>query len=210
MTHKKKDHGKHGEPHAPAKEHAVEPAAEPVIPEGAPATPHGVGLVERSDEEIARLTEQLEQAKDQHLRLAAEYENFRKRTARERGELRARSQAEVVANILDSLDDLGRVAHLDPSAVSAKDIVTGVELAERKMLRELETAGLERVGNVGEKFDPNAHEAISSMPAPTAEADHTVAAVFQPGYRFGGALIRPARVQVFLWQGAQPATPTDG
>jgi molecular chaperone GrpE len=104
-----------------------------------------------------------------------------------------------VSNILDALDDLGRVADLDAATVTAKDVLSGVELVERKILRELETAGLQRVGQVGERFDPHAHEAIASLPAPSAAEDHMVAAVFQPGYRFGGGLLRPARVQVFIW-----------
>ena len=202
MTHKKK----HGKSH-PAEDTAAEasPAEASHVeasPESQGAAPAGVGVLPQPDEEIKRLGDQLAEARDQILRLAAEYENFRKRTAKERLELRSRSHAEVVSNILDSLDDLGRVAHLDPEKVSAKDIVAGVELAERKMLRELETAGLERVGKVGDKFDPNAHEAVASTPAADAQADHTIAQVFQPGYKFGGNLIRPARVQVFIWQDA--------
>ena len=83
-------------------------------------------------------------------------------------------------------------------------MIKGVELVERKMLKELEAAGLERVGDVGEPFDPNHHEAVGSLPAPSAEEDHTVGAVLQPGYKFSGALIRPARVQVRMWNGEAP------
>jgi molecular chaperone GrpE len=206
MTSKRKpEHGKHpkhghtdpGSPPAQALAPEVSPAAGPDA-----ASSGGPALLERPEDHVQRITEQLEAAKDQHLRLAAEYDNFRKRTARERTELRTRSQAEVVSNILDALDDLGRVAHLDVGTVTAKDVLSGVEMVERKILRELESAGLQRVGQVGERFDPNAHEAITSLPAPAAAEDHTVAAVFQPGYRFGGALIRPARVQVYLWPDA--------
>jgi molecular chaperone GrpE len=90
---------------------------------------------------------------------------------------------------------------VDPEAASAKDIITGVELVERKMLRELESAGLERMGEAGETFDPNHHEAVGSMPAAGPEEDHTVGEVLQPGYRFGGLLLRPAKVRVRMWQG---------
>jgi len=62
-----------------------------------------------------------------------------------------------------------------------------------------ESAGLERVGVIGEAFDPNRHEAVATIPAPSADKDHLVSAVFQPGYRFGGGLLRPARVQVQIW-----------
>jgi molecular chaperone GrpE len=157
-------------------------------------------VVEPAEEHIRRLQEELDQVKDKYLRLAAEMENFRRRTAKERTETWARAQADVVANVLDALDDLGRVAHLDPSRTNTEDVLVGVELVERKFLKELEGAGLERVGIVGEAFDPHRHEAVSTVPAATAAQDHTVALVFQPGYRFGGALLRPARVQVQVWQ----------
>ena len=198
MTHKKKHHHKDHEAEQAAPEPDA-PVTEPAIDPAPGAASAGVGVMPQPDEELKRLADQLAEARDQGLRLAAEYDNFRKRTARERQELRTRSHAEVVSNILDALDDLGRVAHLDPDKTSAKDIVAGVELAERKMLRELEAAGLERVGKMGDKFDPNAHEAVASTPAASAEADHTIAQVFQPGYKFGGNLLRPARVQVFIW-----------
>ncbi len=147
-----------------------------------------------------RLQSQFDELQDRHLRIAAEYENFRKRTARERTEMWQRAQAEVVSNILDALDDFERVLQLDSASASAEDVIKGVELVERKLLRELESAGLERVGRVGEAFDPKHHEAIGSLPAETEEEDHTVGAILQSGYKFGGALIRPARVQVLMWQ----------
>jgi molecular chaperone GrpE len=167
--------------------------------EGEPVSHAGGAVVEQAEEQIRRLKDELAQVKDQFLRHAADMDNFRKRTARERTETWARAQADVVSNILDALDDLGRVAHLDPSKTSTQDVLIGVELVERKILKELESAGLERVGVIGEAFDPNRHEAVSTIPAPSADKDHLVSAVFQPGYRFGGGLLRPARVQVQIW-----------
>jgi molecular chaperone GrpE len=160
----------------------------------------GGALVEAADAAVRRLTEQVEQLNDRYLRLAAEFDNFKKRTQRERSETWNRAQAEVVAGVLDTLDDLGRVAHLDPDATPARDLLAGFELVERKLLRELSAAGLERVGSPGEPFDPNTHEAVASLPAPDVEQDHRVAMVMQPGYRFSGALLRPARVSVYVWQ----------
>ena len=148
----------------------------------------------------ARLQAQFDELQDRYLRIAAEYENFRKRTARERAEMWQRAQAEVVSDILDALDDFERVLQLDSASASAEDVIKGVELVERKLLRELESAGLERVGRVGEAFDPNHHEAVGSLPAQAEEEDHTVGAILQSGYKFGGALIRPAKVQVLMWE----------
>jgi molecular chaperone GrpE len=190
--------GRHPEPNGPAEVHDV--AEEPGKP--SPASPHtGAALVEPVEEHIRRLTDELAQAKDQYLRLAADMDNFRRRMTKERSETWARAQADVVSNILDALDDLGRVAHLDPAKTSSQDVLVGLELVERKLLKELEGAGLERVGVAGEAFDPNRHEAVSTTPAQDPKQDHVVAAVFQPGYRFGGALLRPAKVQVQIWSG---------
>lgn len=159
----------------------------------------GEALVELPDQAMQRLSGELEQVKDQRLRLLAEFDNFKKRTQRERAETWGRAQAELVASILDSLGDLGRVAHLDAAQTPARDVLAGVELVERKILRVLSGAGLERLGAEGEPFDPHAHEAVSTIPAPTAGQDHLIASVLQPGYRFGGALLRPARVSVYIW-----------
>ena len=186
---------------APEPEAARDPSADR-------AEAAGAALVEPADEHIRRLTDELAQVKDQYLRLAADHDNFRRRAAKERSDAWARAQAEVVANILDALDDLGRVAHLDPDRTTTRDLAVGVELVERKLLKELEGAGLERVGTPGEPFDPKQHEAVSTVPAASPDQDHLVAAVFQAGYRFAGALLRPARVQVQVWQGgASPEGP---
>ncbi len=152
------------------------------------------------EHETATVIAELEEIQDRHLRLAAEYDNYRKRTSKELADAGVRAQAFLVGRLLDTLDDLGRVAHVDPTSVDAKDVLEGVELVERKMLRELEALGLERIGAVGQPFDPNDHEAIGALPAESLEQDHTVAHVLQLGYRLGPTLMRPARVQVYTWQ----------
>ncbi len=150
---------------------------------------------------------ELEELRDQHLRLAAEFDNFRKRRAREQIENRERAQGDLLRQLLDALDDLARVAHVDPSQSAVGEVLQGVELVERKLLRQLEIAGMEWVGAVDEPFDPNVHEAVTSVPAATPEQDHTIAAVLQVGYRFHKQLLRPARVQVRVWSGEAEETP---
>lgn len=171
------------------------------IEEQEPAAADAAAEEQSPEAIIAQLQRDVEALRDRHLRTAAEYDNFRRRTAKERAQMWKRAQGEVVTLMLDALDDFGRVLEVDPESTSAEDVIKGVELVERKLLRELETAGLERVGEVGETFDPNHHEAIGSLPAASEEQDHTVGAVLQIGYKFGGALLRPARVQVLMWQG---------
>lgn len=170
----------------------------------------GAELRTREDEvpEVEILPDELEAAqveiaelKDKLLRLAAEFDNFRKRVGRERLEQRKKAQAELVELLLEGLDDLGRVAHLDPEQTTVEDLLAGVELVERKLLKELAAGGLKRIGELGEPFDPNVHEAVSTRPAANPEQDHTVAQVLKMGYQFDGVLLRPAIVEVFIAQG---------
>src|SRR5467141_3631948 len=139
--------------------------------------------------------------KDRHLRLAAEYDNFRKRTTKERAETWARAQAEIVSRLADALDDLSRFAHIDPAEIDSKTLHEGVDLVERKVWKELENAGVTRIDQAGVPFDPNVHEAVTTQPAAKPEQDHTVGQVVQPGYKMRDTLLRPARVVVLTWQG---------
>jgi molecular chaperone GrpE len=132
---------------------------------------------------------------DRHLRLAAEFDNYRKRTERERAELYARAQGDLVKRLLEPIDDLERVAHHAESP-SAKSLLEGVQLVEKKLLQNLRAAGLEPIEPAGQPFDPSSMEAVGVVPADSPEQDGLVADVFQKGYRFGGSLIRPARVRV--------------
>lgn len=143
----------------------------------------------------------LDEQREKYLRLAAEYENFRRRTRREGVEAATRAQADLVRQLLDPLDDLARFAHVDPSTVDAAAVVQGAELVERKLLKTLTAAGLEVLNPLDQSFDPALHEAVATEPARAREDDHVVARVFQPGYLFNGQLLRPARVVVKQWHG---------
>jgi molecular chaperone GrpE len=148
----------------------------------------------------SKLEGDLAELKDRHLRLAAEFDNYRKRVSRERAELSDRAQASFVAKLLDVLDDLDRLVASDP-ATPLPTLREGLSAVDRKLWKQLEDAGVERIDPVGTAFDPALHEAVSTVPAPDHASDHLVSATFQPGYRFKGALVRPARVQVYSDQG---------
>lgn len=153
-----------------------------------------------SPDEPGQSTEDLEREiddlNDRHLRLAAEFENYRKRVRAEKLETWARAQADLVRRLVESVDDLQRVALLDPKTASVQDIVEGVDLVERKLLRALAEAGLEVLDPAGEDFDPNVMEAVMTAPASSEEEDDTVDMVLQRGYLLEGHLVRPARVSV--------------
>jgi molecular chaperone GrpE len=144
---------------------------------------------------------QLDEHRDKYLRLAAEFDNYRRRTAKEKQEAGARAQAELVRHLIDTVDDIARFAHVDPASTDTPTIVAGIDMVEKKLLKALTGAGLELVDPVGEPFDPARHEAIGTEPAESKDDDHTVARVYQRGYMFGGQLLRPARVVVKQYNG---------
>ena len=143
----------------------------------------------------------LSNEREKYLRLAAEYDNYRKRSSRERSEVGARAQADLVRQMVEALDDLARFAHVDPSTTDAETIVQGVDMVEKKIMKALGSAGLRVINPVGETFDPSLHEAVATEPTSAEEDDHVVARVYQPGYVFNTQLIRPARVVVKQWNG---------
>jgi molecular chaperone GrpE len=143
---------------------------------------------------------QLAEQKDKLLRLAAEYDNFRKRTVRERQEAELKGMSLLIRGILEALDDLGRFAHVDPAKTDPSTLQQGVEMVEKKLLKSLAGHGLEIVNPVGQPFDPALHEALATVPAERPDDDHFVAQVFQVGYVFNGQLLRPARVVVKQWK----------
>lgn len=159
---------------------------------------------EPATEDDAKARE-LEELQDRHLRLAAEFENYRKRTRRELAETRRRAQADLVAMILDVLDDLTRVSEL-PGDATLESLLEGVQLVEANMKKALGDAGLRRIEAAGARFDPNLHEALTTRPTEDPEEDDRISEVFREGYTFEDILVRPSRVVVnqFAPQGTDP------
>ena len=150
--------------------------------------------------ELDALQSEFDDLNDRHLRLAAEFTNYRRRAESESKAVWGRAQADLVRRFLDVLDDLQRVAALDPAeeSVTVESIVEGIDLVERKFMRTLEEAGTELVNpGDGDPFDPETMEAMMRVPAPDDEHDDLVAQVFQRGYLVDGNLVRPARVSVY-------------
>ena len=148
-----------------------------------------------------RGTDDLATERDKYLRLAAEYDNYRKRSAKERQDAGTRAQADLVRQLVEALDDVARFAHIDPATTDATTVVQGVDMVEKKLLKALGGAGLEIINPLGETFDPALHEAVATEPTSAREDDHVVSRVYQPGYLFRSQLLRPARVVVKQWNG---------
>lgn len=150
------------------------------------------------DTEVEELRTSLETLNDRHLRLAAEFDNYRKRNDRERQSLASRLQVDLVRPLLDVLDDLERVV-ASASDGDGESLAEGARLVEKKFRAVLESAGLESMDAEGKPFDPEVMEALMTVPTTDPEEDERVADVFQKGYRFSGTLVRPARVRVLKY-----------
>jgi molecular chaperone GrpE len=179
---------------------------QPETPTDATTTTNAGGATQSADESASFTTReewqrQLDEQRDKYLRLAAEYDNFRKRSVRERQEAGWRAQADLVAGLIEVIDDLMRFSQVDPATTESRTVVDGVAMVEKKLFKSLAGHGLELVNPVDHPFDPAVHEAITTTPAGSADEDHVVAQVFQPGYVFRGQLLRPARVVVKQWNG---------
>ncbi len=158
-------------------------------------------LEEQDAEQFVRdadqLAAELSALNDRHLRLRAEFTNYRRRAETELSQSRARGQADLLRNFLDGLDDLQRVGAWQPESTTVAALVEGVDLVERKFRQALERAGVEVREPVGEEFDPNTMEAMVTVPTDSPDEDYRVQEVFQKGYLFKGHLVRPARVVVY-------------
>ena len=134
--------------------------------------------------------------RDEYLALAqrtqADFENYRKRMARESALAHERGLAKLVKELLPALDNLDRALE---AAAQDDPLLQGVRLVREELMAALARVGVESYSPVGERFDPAFHEAMLQQPVPGA-ASGTVAEVYQPGYRLGEDIIRPARVVV--------------
>jgi molecular chaperone GrpE len=147
-------------------------------------------------QELERLQSELDVLNDRHLRLAAEFENFRRRSHSELGQSGTRAQAQLVGRLVEVLDDFERFETLDLERATVESVMEGMDLVGRKLHQTLQEAGLEELEPVGEPFDPQIMEAMLRETAESEEEDDIVSRVLQRGFRFRGHLVRPARVSV--------------
>jgi molecular chaperone GrpE len=167
-------------------------------PDGSPELAAEAAAEEELRQQMDSLQSEFQTVNDRYLRLAAEFQNYRRRAESEMTETWSRAQADLVRRFLDVLDDLQRVSSLTPSEDGGKvqSIVEGVDLVERKFIRALKDAGVEVVDPTGQQFNPETMEAVMRAQAESPEEDEQVGQVFQKGYLMKGHLIRPARVSV--------------
>lgn len=147
------------------------------------------------ESELEKLKAELEAGKDKYLRLVAEFDNFRRRSAKERIELAQTAGREVIQDLLEVLDDSDRAQkQLDSS--DGKEVKEGVTLVFNKLRSLLQSKGLKPMEAIGKDFDPDLHEAITEIPAPTKELKGKVVDEVVKGYYLNDKIIRHAKVVV--------------
>lgn len=187
-------------------ENIDETAAGPTQEDEAPAA-EAAGGADEAGSDASGLEAELAELKDRHLRLAAEFENFRKRTRKEASTGRGMAQAELVRQILPTLDDLARVADTPHESTTVQALDEGIELILRNLRKQLGDAGLERIEALDQRFDPERHQAVMTTEIDDPELDETISRVLVDGYEFQGRLVRPAQVEVRRYE--EPAADGD-
>jgi molecular chaperone GrpE len=133
--------------------------------------------------------------KDKYLRLAAEWDNFRKRAAREFGDLVRGAERDLIGDLTEVFDDLVRAVGADHKGQSVEQFAQGVTQIQAKFWSTLEKRGLERLVTVGTPFNPEEHDAMMRLPSDEYDEGIVVQEI-SPGYRLGGKILRHARVVV--------------
>ena len=144
--------------------------------------------------EAAKAT--IEEQKDKYLRLSAEFDNYRKRTLKEKAELIKNGGEKAISAILPILDDLERALQNMQKADDVKAMYEGTDLIYQKFLKGLSQEGLQKMEPVGEVFDTDYHEAIALVPAPSEDQKGKVLDCVQTGYKLNDKVIRHAKVVV--------------
>lgn len=184
------------------------PAGEAAAPEGEVGA--GGGALEALPEaevllaELAEARRENEELRDRHLRLAAEFDNFRRRTRQEQEQVRALARADIARSVLPTLDDLARWRDIPNESTSVEDLDKGLDLILRNLAKALEEHGVTRVEARDARFDPELHQGVLMSEAEGPEEDGTISRVFSEGYVLGDLLVRPAQVEVRTWGGPQP------
>lgn len=163
---------------------------------GAPEAHPDTEKLKQMEEQVSKLQSELDSKKNDFLRLMAEFDTFRRRTAEEKLSLVTSASAETIKGLLPILDDCEiALAHLEKSGDSeaAKE---GTQLIFNKLMTYLKSKGLERIEAKDQPFDTEFHEAVTTFPAPDEEHKGKVIDVVQTGYTLGGKVLRYAKVIV--------------
>lgn len=153
---------------------------------------------DETGEKIAELEEKIAKGKDDYLRLMAEFDNFRRRTAQEKLELVSSAAADTIKGLLPVLDDFERAMKALKDSQDSDAAKEGTELIYNKLMGYLKTKGLETIEALDKEFDTDLHEAVAQFPVEDADKKGKVYDVVQTGYTLNGKVIRFAKVVVAI------------
>ena len=145
---------------------------------------------------IEELEQELSESKDKFLRLFAEFDNFKKRTAKERIDFRATAGMDALQAFLPVMDDFDRAKKVAENEDNNEEFSEGVKLVYQKLKSVLTSKGIKVMESTGETFDPELHEAITEIPAPTEDMKGKIIDTIEQGYYLNDKIIRYARVVV--------------
>ena len=148
------------------------------------------------DGAVEKLQSELEEQKDKYIRLVAEFDNFKRRNAKERIELIQTAGKEVITSLLDVLDDSERAERQLKTSTDLEEIKKGIQLVFGKLRSILQAKGLKAMESIHTEFDVEKHEAITEIPSPTANLKDKVLDEVQKGYYLNDKIIRFAKVVV--------------
>lgn len=151
---------------------------------------------DKSAEKIEELEDALAQKNDQLLRLHAEFDNYRKRTLKEKMELTKSAGESLLLNILPVIDDFERALKAMETATEITPVKDGVDLIYKRFSDFIKTNGIKEIESIEQDFDTDLHEAITKIPAPTEELKGKVIDVIQKGYTLNDKVIRFAKVVI--------------
>jgi molecular chaperone GrpE len=160
--------------------------------EQAPATDNAADAPSAEE----KLNEELKQANDKYLRLYAEFDNFRRRTIKEREDARKTEGKDIIVALLPVLDDFERALRSMENVTDVVPVKEGVALIQHKLRNILMQKGLKEMQSIGTPFDPDLHEAITSIPAPTDDMKGKVVDEMEKGYELNEKVVRFAKVIV--------------
>jgi molecular chaperone GrpE len=140
--------------------------------------------------------EKINELNDKYLRLYSEFDNFRKRTNKEKAEIYNSATSDVFKSFLPVLDDFDRAAKSVQEAQDIKSLKQGVELIRNKLISTLKQKGLEEMDAKGKEFNGDLHEAITEIPAPSEKMKGKIVDVIEKGYTLDGKIVRYAKVVV--------------
>jgi len=151
----------------------------------------------QAPDELEKLSAELQEAKDKHLRLYSEFENFRRRTAKERLELIGTANADLIAALLPVIDDFERALKSASDDTQQDAQLQGLNLIYQKLIKELQQKGLKSMEDlIGKSFDAEVHEAISQIPAPEKNLKNCIVDVIEKGYYLNDKVVRYAKVVI--------------